>query len=490
MDYKRPYTFPNLLAQRFNVSNPFSVLCADCTQLKITLKNKPQQKVNLFCVIDLCTSQIVTHYVFTRISSKRMTTNVRQHLSRKKGTVYEKQQTIIHSDRGTEFCNKNWTSLNEIECVELSMSRMATPQDNAVIERFFGTLKRDTKILGKTKQYTTIPKEIDNIIELRALIDNVIFRYNTNYKPKRTQFTPPDSFYKLIYTLQNENPQNAIIASTGFEKKTTANIESYKKQLLKQQNNRLDLMDNKLDIITSNQVQLATGIGHQFEKVMGRLDSIELKLNKPKKKKPIPRVTRDPLTRNHLELFLKTSLNQKPFVSTRNKTAIILLCALGCRNSEVTDMKYSNLKTLIIKKQTVLYIKKTKKKVYQPISDYYAELLELYYNKLISIIGFIDPEWYIFTSDKNKKGLPLHQNYFNETLNQSLELFCTKCDVQKKYQTHSGRIAYITSLLQSGNDISVVAKMVNHDDIRSTTKYDRYMLDFESKRDILNQNQI
>jgi site-specific recombinase XerD len=488
MNQKRAFTYTNQLAQRFNVSNPFSVLCADCTQLKIVLKDKPEQKVYLFCVLDLCTSQVVTSYVFTRISSKRMKDNVLVHLSRKEGTAYEKQITIIHSDRGSEFCNKNWSLLNDNEYVSLSMSRMAKPIDNAVIERFFGTLKRDKKILGQTGQYSTIPSSIENIAELRALVDNVMYRYNIGYKPKRTQFVSPDSFYELIHSDQKENPQIPIVASTRFDEKTTENIDLYKKELLVAQNIKLNQMSSKLDIINSNQIQMATGMGYKLDEVVMRLDSIEQKFTKAKVMKNKPRLLRDPLINEHLELFLGTSLDYEPFVSVRNKIAIILLCALGCRNSEILEMKYKDIKSLIIEKQIVLCIKKTGKKVYQPISDYHADLLELFYNDLISTVGEINSNWYIFTSFRDKTGSFLHVDHFNKILNNSLHSFCLKCDINKKYQTHSGRIGYVTSLLQSGIDISIVAKMVNHDDIRSTTKYDRYTLDFASKRDILNKN--
>jgi site-specific recombinase XerD/transposase InsO family protein len=488
MSQKRAFTYPNLLAQRFNVSNPFSVLCADCTQLRITLKDKPEQKLYLFCVLDLCTSQVVTSYVFTRISSKRMKDSILSHLSRKEQTIYEKQKTIIHSDRGSEFCNKNWASLDDNEYVSLSMSRMAKPTDNAVIERFFGTLKRDKKILGQTGQYNTIPLFIENIDELRALVDNIMYRYNIGYKPKRTQYVPPDSFYELIYSDQKENPQTVVIASTRFDEKTTNNIELYKKELLVAQNIKLNQMNGKLDIINYNQIQMATGMGYKLDEVVTRLESIEQKVTKSSVIKRKPRLLRDALMNEHLELFLETSLDYKPYISIRNKTAIILLCALGCRNSEILEMKFKDIESLIIEKQIALYIKKTGKKVFQPISDYHANLLELFYNDLISSVGEINQDWYVFTSFRDKTGSFLHVNHFNKILNSSLQSFCLKCDINKKYQTHSGRIGYVTSLLQSGSDISIVAKMVNHDDIRSTTKYDRYTLDFRAKRDILNKN--
>ena len=488
MNQKKNFVYPNLLAQRYNTSNPFSVLCADCTQLNITLEDKPEQKVHLFCVIDLCTGQLVTTYVFTRLSSKKMKDLVASYLNRKKGTNYEKQTTIIHSDRGTEFCNKNWSSLNEEEHINLSMSRMAKPWDNAVIERMFGTLKRDKKILGQSGQYDTFPKTIKSIVELRALCANITFRYNTSYRPARTFGTPPDDFAQLIYTEQKDNAQAPVLAHTRYDTSATKNITLYKKDILKAYKDEIAGINLKLDVINANQIQMVTQVGLKFEEINQKLDIIDQKVTKKLDKNNKPRLLRDPLTQSHLELFLKTSLDYVPYISVRNKTAILLLSALGCRNSEVTEMTFGELNSLIIKKQTDLYIKKTKKRVTQPISQYHADLLQLFYDDLVSIVGNVNSNWHIFASARDKSGPCLSQNHFNTILNGCLVQFCKKCNLDKHYKTHSGRIGYVTSLIQAGNDISVVAKLVNHDDIRSTTKYDRYVIDINEKRDILDQN--
>ena len=60
--------------------------------------------------------------------------------------------------------------------------------------------------------------------------------------------------------------------------------------------------------------------------------------------------------------------------------------------------------------------------------------------------------------------------------------------IKKAYdKTHSERIGYVTALLQHNVDISVVAKLVNHKDIRSTLKYDRHLLTEQQKRLIVDE---
>jgi site-specific recombinase XerD len=409
------------------------------------------------------------------------------HLNRKKGTPYEKQTTLIHSDRGTEFCNQNWTSLDEYEYVELSMSRMATPRDNAVIERLFGTIKRDKSLRGQTGKYKSLPSTVKNLTELRFLVENIVYRYNTEYRPKRTGKVPPDYFYELICTDQEENPLSSIRASTKYDEVTTESLNAYKKELGVAQDKEIKQLNTKLDMINSNLIQVATGMGEKLNTIETKVDSIEDKLTKPKRKKKETRQLRDPLMKEHLELFLETNMDHEVYINLRNKVAIILLCALGCRNSEILEFTYDDIEVLIASRQITLNIKKTGKKVYQPISEYHAVLIELYYNKLIEVVGGAKGSWYVFTPISNKEGVHLHVDYFNTTLNDFLREFCTTCGLDNEYLTHSGRIGFVTNLLEHRIPIDIVAKLVHHDDLRSTMKYDRFVLDIEQKKDILNE---
>ena len=48
MNKKQEYICANLLKQQFNVSNPFDVLCFDCTKLSVTLEDNVEQKTYYF----------------------------------------------------------------------------------------------------------------------------------------------------------------------------------------------------------------------------------------------------------------------------------------------------------------------------------------------------------------------------------------------------------------------------------------------------------
>ena len=65
---------------------------------------------------------------------------------------------IHHSDRGIDYCNNFYTGYLKDRGTTISFSRVATPQDNGIMERTIGTLKNelglkitDTKQLLKEK---------------------------------------------------------------------------------------------------------------------------------------------------------------------------------------------------------------------------------------------------------------------------------------------------------------------------------------------------
>ncbi len=51
--------------------------------------------------------------------------------------------TVIHSDQGTQFGNDAWRRFCRSNHLEPSMSRKGNCWDNAVVESFFGSLKKE-----------------------------------------------------------------------------------------------------------------------------------------------------------------------------------------------------------------------------------------------------------------------------------------------------------------------------------------------------------
>ena len=83
--------------------------------------------------------------------------------------------TIFHSDRGSQFASEDFRNLLSVSGMRASMSREAECRDNACVESFFGSMKRE---LG------------DPIWESRAIARAMIFDYiEIWYNRKRCQST-------------------------------------------------------------------------------------------------------------------------------------------------------------------------------------------------------------------------------------------------------------------------------------------------------------
>lgn len=82
--------------------------------------------------------------------------------------VYGKPE-IINSDQGSQYTCENWVSYLKGEYIRISMDGKGRATDNAVIERFFRTIKQEWIYLNPT----------DKVTELRKGIENYISYYNT-----------------------------------------------------------------------------------------------------------------------------------------------------------------------------------------------------------------------------------------------------------------------------------------------------------------------
>lgn len=124
----------NLLNQNFNPVAPNQVWAGDVTYLKTG-----QGWMYLAIVMDLYSRRIVGWYI-----DKRMTTDL---VSRAMIKAYNLRQPpkglVFHSDRGSQYTSKSYRKLLANYDIRASMGDVGACWDNAVVERFFGSLKHD-----------------------------------------------------------------------------------------------------------------------------------------------------------------------------------------------------------------------------------------------------------------------------------------------------------------------------------------------------------
>lgn len=124
----------NLLDQQFNPEKPNQVWAGDVTYLRTA-----EGWMYLAMVMDLHSRRVIGWAVNKRmtvnlvVSALKMAINLR---GRHKGLMF-------HSDRGSQYTSKIFQRLLAKNGITSSMSHKGACLDNAVVERFFGSLKHE-----------------------------------------------------------------------------------------------------------------------------------------------------------------------------------------------------------------------------------------------------------------------------------------------------------------------------------------------------------
>uniref|UniRef100_UPI0011DAF41B IS3 family transposase n=1 Tax=Vibrio cholerae TaxID=666 RepID=UPI0011DAF41B len=124
----------NLLNMNFNPVSANQVWAGDVTYLKTA-----EGWMYLAVVMDLYSRRIVGWHI-----DKRMTTDL---ISKALIKAYNLRQParglVFHSDRGSQYTSKQFGRLLSSYGIRASMGDVGACWDNAVVERFFGSLKHD-----------------------------------------------------------------------------------------------------------------------------------------------------------------------------------------------------------------------------------------------------------------------------------------------------------------------------------------------------------
>ncbi len=95
------------------------------------------------------------------------------------------RQLIHHSDRGLQYCSKEYTNLLKGNSITISMTQTGSPYDNAVAERVNGILKQE---LGLDEQF-------ENQYQAKAQVDQAVMLYN-RYRPHLSNhYLTPDQMH-------------------------------------------------------------------------------------------------------------------------------------------------------------------------------------------------------------------------------------------------------------------------------------------------------
>jgi putative transposase len=148
---------PNLVLGCFQTAGPNLVWVADITYIKTR-----EGWLYLAVVMDLYSRKIVGW----SLAKHMKVTIVKDALLMAVGRRRPGPGLIHHSDRGSQYACYEYRDLLQQNKMVSSMSRSGNCLDNAVAERFFGTLKTECQLNWQDKSADEVRHEIVNYIEM------------------------------------------------------------------------------------------------------------------------------------------------------------------------------------------------------------------------------------------------------------------------------------------------------------------------------------
>jgi putative transposase len=125
---------PNHLKREFTVAQPDQAWVTDITYIRTW-----QGWLYLAVVIDLYARKVVGWSMRPTLDREIVLDALMMAVWRRK----PKSQVLIHSDQGTQFSSDDWRRFCAAHNLQPSMSRRGNCWDNAVVESFFSSLKKE-----------------------------------------------------------------------------------------------------------------------------------------------------------------------------------------------------------------------------------------------------------------------------------------------------------------------------------------------------------
>lgn len=178
--------YRNTLKRNFKPNAPNKAWATDITYI-----HTGQGFIYLNPVIDLFSRRVVSYVIDDSMDHTLPLKAIKKAIALRnpaKGWIH-------HSDRGTQYCSKKYIKVLKKAKATISMSRKATPYDNACVESFFASLKKEYlyKWAFKTKAEAT------------AAIQFYIEFYNRKRMHSTLDYATPNQYEQAYEEAQRKN---------------------------------------------------------------------------------------------------------------------------------------------------------------------------------------------------------------------------------------------------------------------------------------------
>lgn len=167
---------PNHLARQFTVATPNQAWAGDITYLWTQ-----EGWLYLAVVLDLFSRKVVGWALEATLASAL----VEEALTMAVGRRQPPPGLLLHSDRGSQYAGHDYQALLQTHEFQCSMSRKGDCWDNAVVERFFGSLKRE---------WTNACRYLTRYEAKRDVVDYIEMFYNSHRRHSTLGYLSPNAF--------------------------------------------------------------------------------------------------------------------------------------------------------------------------------------------------------------------------------------------------------------------------------------------------------
>jgi transposase InsO family protein len=171
---------PNLLARQFDVTQPDKVWAGDITYLWTA-----EGWLYLAALLDVHSRKVVGWAMSSRIDAALVQEALRMALGRRRPAA----GLLHHSDRGSQYACSAYQAVLAAHGLCCSMSRKGDCLDNAVVERFFGSLKGERT---SHRHYATRQEARDDVI------DYIEMFYNSTRLHSYLGYVSPNEYEALL----------------------------------------------------------------------------------------------------------------------------------------------------------------------------------------------------------------------------------------------------------------------------------------------------
>jgi transposase InsO family protein len=171
--------WPNLIRDK-QVNQRNEVWVSDITYIKTEEEN-----CYLNMVTDMHSRRIMGYAVDDNMETDSMIEALKMAINERNDTFME---TIHHSDRGLQYCSKEYVAMSLKNNIKLSMTENGDPYENALAERMNRTIKEEFGLDRKLK----------NKEQVKKLVEESIFLYNQKRPHLALEMKTPEQVYNEI----------------------------------------------------------------------------------------------------------------------------------------------------------------------------------------------------------------------------------------------------------------------------------------------------